>query len=176
MSSFSTPLNLLRRLKDGESVHSHETNVLSDSEEENDWDSEDQFSDDDLLLSSDDARQEGFSDEEEDPLNLEVDEHSFGRNTEIEEGITPTNTRDLEKREQEVMGVEIDEEEDLLNIDTDDHSFGRNNDFKDRIIPTTTRDKEQWKQEIMGVMINKTNEIPNKIKKAEDKENIAVET
>ncbi|KAI3788756.1 hypothetical protein L2E82_01531 [Cichorium intybus] len=71
-----------------------------ESEEENDWDSEDQLSDEDQLLSSDDARQEGFSDEEEDPFILDELEDSLGRNTDFEDETSASCTRIQKEREQ----------------------------------------------------------------------------
>ncbi|KAI3700063.1 hypothetical protein L2E82_44678 [Cichorium intybus] len=148
------------RVNVGEPVHSHDSKVLFDSEEENDWDREDQLSDEDHLLSSDDATQDGFSDEEVDPFNLDEDEEEDSLGRYESKVLSGTATRDQKEREQQQMGDENFEPNEIIN------SIKKAEGSKVLGGPAT-RDQKERKQHHMEDVNFEANDIINSIKKAE---------
>ncbi|KAI3781826.1 hypothetical protein L2E82_11852 [Cichorium intybus] len=84
--------NPCRLDKVGDYNHSLEREVVGDSEEETDWESNDSFSDEDLLIKSDEGTRAGFSDEDDEQSNHDDDADSVSRESVFEDALYASST------------------------------------------------------------------------------------
>ncbi|KAI3496924.1 hypothetical protein L1887_39302 [Cichorium endivia] len=107
--------NPCRLDKVGDYNHSPERDVVGDSEEEKDLESDDQFSDEDQLISSDDRTQVGFSDEEDEQFHLDDDADSVVQGTVFEDAINASPAHAGEKMEGHATVDDVNEASDTPN-------------------------------------------------------------